>query len=280
FFFQLAWWSYILVLAGLNESRHGNAVLLRGRGELFWLAGISVGAWLGFEVLNFKLGNWHYIGLPIEGFLRWPGYVVAFATVIPGVLETERFLDNQGVLEGLGGRRIKVPPSLHIRLMAIGLLMLIGPFLSPEVFFPFIWMGLVFLLDPILYRSSRSEYSILSQAESGSYELVGRLAIAGLLCGILWEFWNFWAGAKWFYTIPYFDFLKVFEMPVVGYLGFMFFALECYLLYQCSILIRERARRWNVLIRVLILAAGVGLGSVVVYWIDTITVMSFRILTH
>ncbi|UCF37953.1 MAG: hypothetical protein JSU96_03560, partial [Acidobacteriota bacterium] len=47
FFFQLAWWSYILVLAGLNESRHGNAVLLRGRGELFWLAGISVGAWLG-----------------------------------------------------------------------------------------------------------------------------------------------------------------------------------------------------------------------------------------
>jgi hypothetical protein len=29
----------------------------------------------------------------------------------------------------------------------------------------------------------------------------------------MWEAWNFYAGAKWVYTIPFVDWLKIFEMP-------------------------------------------------------------------
>jgi hypothetical protein len=54
---------------------------------------------------------------------------------------------------------------------------------------------------------------------------------AGFICGWLWEFWNYWAAAKWHYTFPMFQGIKIFEMPVPGYLGFLPFALECFTMY-------------------------------------------------
>jgi len=53
------------------------------------------------------------------------------------------------------------------------------------------------------------------------------LLISGAICGFLWEMWNFKAGAKWVYSIPYVGVLKIFEMPVLGFLGFPPFAVEC-----------------------------------------------------
>ena len=60
--------------------------------------------------------------------------------------------------------------------------------------------------------------------------------LSGLLCGMLWEFWNYWSRAKWHYTVPIMERLKIFEMPVPGYLGFPAFALECFTMY--SLLLR------------------------------------------
>ncbi|MGZ5435395.1 MAG: hypothetical protein ACXW3F_04990, partial [Pyrinomonadaceae bacterium] len=57
------------------------------------------------------------------------------------------------------------------------------------------------------------------------------LLSAGLVCGFLWEFWNYWALSKWTYTVPYFGDIKIFEMPVLGYLGFPPFAIECWAMY-------------------------------------------------
>ena len=35
---------------------------------------------------------------------------------------------------------------------------------------------------------------------------------------VVWEFWNYWAGAKWIYTVPILPDVKLFEMPLPGYL--------------------------------------------------------------
>jgi hypothetical protein len=48
---------------------------------------------------------------------------------------------------------------------------------------------------------------------------------------VLWEFWNYWARAKWHYAVPIMEQLKIFEMPVPGYLGFPAFAVECFTMY-------------------------------------------------
>jgi hypothetical protein len=58
------------------------------------------------------------------------------------------------------------------------------------------------------------------------------LLAAGAVCGALWEFWNYRALTRWTYTVPYLGDVKLFEMPVLGYLGFPPFALECYAVYQ------------------------------------------------
>ena len=55
--------------------------------------------------------------------------------------------------------------------------------------------------------------------------------LAGITLGFLWEFWNYWAAVKWTYNIPYVGFLKVFEMPILGYIGYPAFALSLYAIY-------------------------------------------------
>jgi len=57
------------------------------------------------------------------------------------------------------------------------------------------------------------------------------LVLSGFLCGALWEFWNYWSRAKWHYTVPIMEHVKIFEMPLPGYFGFPAFALECFTMY-------------------------------------------------
>jgi hypothetical protein len=49
--------------------------------------------------------------------------------------------------------------------------------------------------------------------------------LSGLICGFLWEFWNYWSLTKWVYSVPLFESGKVFEMPFAGYVGFLVFSL-------------------------------------------------------
>jgi hypothetical protein len=89
-----------------------------------------------------------------------------------------------------------------------------------------IWLGFIFLLDPINTRLGAERLM-----PGGRADRVINLALSGLLCGVLWEFWNYWAHAKWHYTVPIMQQLKIFEMPVPGYFGFPAFALECFTMY-------------------------------------------------
>jgi hypothetical protein len=43
---------------------------------------------------------------------------------------------------------------------------------------------------------------------------------------------NIRALSKWIYTVPFFEELKLFEMPLAGFLGFPPFAVECFVLIQ------------------------------------------------
>ena len=111
--------------------------------------------------------------------------------------------------------------------------MLISPFVVPDTFAPYmaapVWLGFILLLDPLNARLGGE--SLLVDLRAGRRDRMINLALSGLLCGVLWEFWNYWARAKWHYTVPIMENLKVFEMPVPGYLGFPAFAFECFTMY-------------------------------------------------
>jgi hypothetical protein len=64
----------------------------------------------------------------------------------------------------------------------------------------------------------------------GDWRLAAALALGALVCGFFWELWNFYSYPKWTYHTPGVDFLHVFEMPLLGFLGYPPFGLELYAL--------------------------------------------------
>jgi len=102
---------------------------------------------------------------------------------------------------------------------------------SPYLAAP-VWLGFIFLLEPINVRlGGESLYSDFRQGDGSRFT---NLILSGFLCGLLWEFWNYWSRAKWHYTVPIMEHVKIFEMPLPGYLGFPAFALECFTMYVCA----------------------------------------------
>ena len=255
FFYLFAWWTFIPVIGVINAQRAGNSLIIGASQQLAWVTGCSLIVWLFFEIWNFWLHNWLYVGVIELTWLRWFAYAVSFATVLPAILEVDTLLGNLGLVRRVPGPVIQISPRLLNGCVMVGLLMMTLVVLLPRYCFPLLWVGIVFILDPLIYRRDRVA-SLLGQAAKGSYARLLRLMMAGLLCGVLWEFWNYWSGAKWVYAIPLFDSWKVFEMPLAGYLGFMPFALECYLFWQLLRLIREAhaGTNWRVLLIVATLA--------------------------
>ena len=111
--------------------------------------------------------------------------------------------------------------------------MLASPFFAPSAIAHFlaapVWLGFILLLDPINARLGGE--SLFADLRARRYDRLVNLAFSGLLCGVLWEFWNYWSRAKWHYTVPIMEKLKLFEMPIPGYLGFPAFAFECFTMY-------------------------------------------------
>jgi hypothetical protein len=59
-----------------------------------WVFLFSTPVWLLFEIYNFRLNNWEYVGIPIETYVRWPGYLVFFGPVLPRPFRDGTFLKN------------------------------------------------------------------------------------------------------------------------------------------------------------------------------------------
>lgn len=279
-YYSFAWWSYILFIeAFLYYCGAPQARLFRNPGEFLLLLPLSVTVWLVFEALNFRLSDWHYVDVPIETAVRWTGYPIAYSTVLPGIFSTTAMLDFLGILKNSKTTPLKKPERLYKPFAVIGVLFLVLPLIWPETFFPLVWGAFIFLLEPVNHRAGAP--SLLREWEKGSLRSFYLLLLAGLICGMLWEFWNYWAGSKWIYTVPHVGFLKVFEMPLFGFLGFPPFAVECFALTVGFFLLiskigqvfpADRARAMYVALAVLMVLFDLAVFA----GIDNYTVVSFH----
>jgi hypothetical protein len=62
---------------------------------------------------------------------------------------------------------------------------------------------------------------------AGDWRPLWLAALAALVCGFFWEFWNWHSVARWEYHVPYVDRFHLFEMPLLGYAGYLPFGLQC-----------------------------------------------------
>jgi len=275
-YYHLAWWSYIVAADDVNRRLSGGS-LLRDRPRRFlWLAGVSVLFWTLFEAINLRLGNWYYVMDHPARAARWAGGILAFATVLPGLVETLALVENLGVLRRIRVARVRWTRGKEGTCLALGGACFALPLLWPDLFFPLTWGSFVFLLEPWNRRHARR--SFLRDLEAGEAGPFCRTLAAGLLCGVLWETWNFWARSKWIYTVPVFEEMKLFEMPLLGFLGFPPFAVECVVLLRFLRAWGE-AHAWTALpfVRLGVLMAGAAVTVGVFRLVDPVTVDSFYV---
>lgn len=229
----VCWWGYLLAIDALIWKLQGHSLLCDRRREFWRLLPLSVAFWLIFEVYNLHLDNWTYIGLPERQWEATLGAIIAYATIMPGLFLTAELLGTLGIFA-----RFRVPafePSnrLLYLLMLFGFICLMAPVLVPReiahYLFALVWIGFILLFEPVLY-ASRGD-SLLRDLAEGQLQRVLGLVAAGYICGVLWEFWNYWATAKWIYTAPFTEDVRYFEMPLAGFLGFGPFAWEFAAMY-------------------------------------------------
>jgi len=240
-FFCFAWWSFILILDSLNFRRTRSSPLSESTSIFLFTAFISVFVWLLFELFNLRLKNWTYYGLPPCLGERWLGYFIAFASVIPAVKEIALFIRSFFRGEEFSLFKMRVSPLFLKILFLSGLFSVILPLAWPRIFFPLVWLCFILLLEPLNYRLKNRTF--LKETEEGKWSLVLSWILAGLVAGIFWEFWNFWAGSHWKYSLAYLNFWRVFQMPVFGYTGFLPFALAIFSLYQILFWVYQKMER-------------------------------------
>ena len=239
-FFSLAWWSFILIMDSLNYRRTRNSLLSGPFRDFLFTAFISVFVWLIFEIFNLRLKNWSYKGLPESLPLRWLGYFVAFATVIPAMKEIALFFESLLKGKKLALFRLRATPLLLKIFFVSGLVFFFLFIAWPRIFFPFAWLCFIFLLEPVNIWLGNE--SLWKDVEKRDWTRFWSWVFAGLAAGFLWEFWNFWAASHWVYSLPYLDFWRVFQMPVFGYTGFLPFALEVFALYHLFLYLEKKLR--------------------------------------
>ena len=120
-----------------------------------------------------------------------------------------------------------------------GWLMLAALVAFPRQAFPLIWLSLIFIIDPLVDRAGG--HSVARALRQGDWSLISNLALAALVCGWFWEMWNYYAMPKWTYSVPYVGFWHVWEMPLLGYGGYLPFGVEVFVFYQ---LVAVGLRRW------------------------------------
>lgn len=235
FFTPIAWSAYILIVDAAVLSVTGRSRLRNAPLGLLRMAGLSIPLWMIFEAYNLRLRNWNYDGVPDFWFGGLIGYAWSFATITPAIFETADLI--QAFLPFREWKTFKISRGAQLGLMILGAGCLIAPLVLPQrigaYLFALVWVGFIFLLDPINYRVGLP--SFLGDFSEGLHTRFWSFLAAGWVCGWLWEFWNYWSEAKWHYIFPIFQHVKIFEMPAPGFLGFPAFALECFVMYVAAL---------------------------------------------
>ena len=241
--FTPLWLGYILVMNGLAFRHAGWAPLTHRTGWFLALFPVSGGFWWLFEHLNQFVGNWYYGG--IEASSDWDYFIQAtlpFSTVIPAVASTWVWLTHFPRLHTMRLAAIGGHVALAWFALAGGLLALVCIGIWPDTLFPVLWLAPLLILCAL--QQLLLGETLFTSLQHGDWRPLLQPALAALICGLLWELWNFGSLAKWHYSIPYVQRYYLFEMPLLGYAGYLPFGIACALAMDLVARSIERRAVW------------------------------------
>ena len=228
--FTPLWLGYILIINAAAFRRSGRC-LLRDRPACFViLFPASAAFWWYFEYINRYVGNWHYAGVESIGdFEYFVHATISFSTVLPAVSSTREWLASfprlsRGLL-GLWSVPAAGSRAVAWILLALGMAGLFAIGAWPGYAYAMVWLAPVLILTAL--QSIGRLPNPLTGLTCGDWRGIGLPALAALFCGFFWELWNWQSLAHWEYAIPFVHRFLLFEMPVLGYAGYLPFGIAC-----------------------------------------------------
>ena len=145
---------------------------------------VSAPVWWLFELINLRTGNWEYLGRNLFSALEFNVLsTISFSIVVPAVFETAQLMRSFHWIERFAsGPLIPATCTVFTGLFIIGLTMLTTMLVWPEIFYPFAWTSLVFILEPINYWMGRPHF--LEDLRHGDWRTVISLSLGAVVCGL------------------------------------------------------------------------------------------------
>ena len=224
--FTPLWLGYVLTMNALVLRGTGRSPLTHRTTWFLALFPVSAAFWWLFEYLNQFVNNWYYTGTHARS--EWDYFMQAtlpFSTVLPAIASTLAWLRQFPRIEALALPPIQVSRVLAWLALATGIAALAAMGVSPELFYATLWIG-----PPLVLASLQQIVfgeTLLAPLARGDWRPLLQPALAALICGFFWEMWNYGGLAQWHYSIPYAQRFHVFEMPLLGYAGYLPFGLMC-----------------------------------------------------
>ncbi len=235
FAFVPQWWGFILALDGVVYRRTGGVSMVARRpGGLLAIAGVSCVSWYFFEYLNYFVGsNWYYPHDALfsqAGYLLWFG--LAYTTVLPSIFTVYNLLTTFPPLRVrfAAGPRVALSRRGWERVLALGLISLALLIVWPAPLFPVLWLSPLMVVAAALMLTRR--WTPFTSLERGDWSPLALIALACAINYFVGELWNYYSTAEnpnfWKYDVPYVNDPKLFEMPVLGFFGYLPFGVLCW----------------------------------------------------
>ena len=180
YWFDFVWAGYILAADAVVWARAGRSLLHGGGWRVVALFALSAPLWWAFEIANWRLENWRYVGTAIYGgqahvLLK----TVSFVFVLPALATSRDLL--RSFVRFPHPPAVRLPPWTSAALVAAGLVCVPLLYFLPDQAYPLVWVAPLLVLDGVAdLRGRLNVFALVRQGRAGPVLLI---AVAGLGTG-------------------------------------------------------------------------------------------------
>lgn len=235
-------WGFAFMLDGLIYKRTGGkSIVNNAPKELIGIGVASVAGWLLFEYLNFfVLEYWYYpFGNKVPGAEFYTYAIFASSALMPLSFQWYSLFNTfpNFVNKYKFGPKIRLSRKVKWILFSIAIIALFFMPILPAYFAPIIWLSPLIILAVALELIGL--WTPFTPIAKGNWTPVLFTALTYLVEGFLMEGQNYFSAhhqgleaitnypGYWMYNVPFVNKYHVFEMPVVGFYGYLPFGIYC-----------------------------------------------------
>lgn len=241
-------WGITITLDGIVYRRTGGKSIMGTRPqEILGIGVASMGGWMFFEYLNFFVeNNWIYpegVLISKPEFLLYA--ILGSSGLFPMTFEMYSLINTYPRFKYrfIDGPKVKASTGVLIFLILLGFAGLFATGYLPNVLFFLLWLAPITILSALLIKLDI--WTPFRPIREGNWSPLLVFATTYLLVGLILECQNYFSGihadggilvqsynpSYWVYSIPYVNVYHLFEMPILGYLGYLPFSIHCWIFW-------------------------------------------------